>query len=45
MELFRTIAHATQNVFNYTAGLSLDDDPPLSVFQEREFSEVTDGKD
>lgn len=45
MELFRTIAHATQSAFSYTAGLSIDDDPPLSVFREREFSEVTGGKD
>jgi formate dehydrogenase (coenzyme F420) beta subunit len=45
MELFRTIAHATQSAFDYTAGLSLEDDPPLSVFREREFPEVTGGKD
>jgi formate dehydrogenase subunit beta len=45
MELFRTVAHFTQRAFGYTAGLSLDEDPPLSVFREREFPEVTDGKD
>ena len=45
MELFRTIAHATQSGFSYTPGMSLEDDPPLSVFREREFSEVTGGKD
>ena len=45
MELFRTIAHATQGAFDYTAGLSLEDDPPLSVFREREFPEVTGGVD
>ncbi|MCE5336099.1 MAG: Coenzyme F420 hydrogenase/dehydrogenase, beta subunit C-terminal domain [Desulfobacteraceae bacterium] len=44
MELFRTIAHATQSAFDYTPGLSPEDDPPLSVFREREFSEVTGGK-
>ena len=45
MELFRTIAHFTQSAFDYTAGLNLEEDPPLSVFREREFSEVTGGKD
>jgi formate dehydrogenase subunit beta len=45
MELFRTVAHFTQRAFDYTAGLSLEEDPPLSVFREREFPEVTDGKD
>ena len=45
MELFRTVAHAVQSAFNYSAGASFEEDPPLSVFQEREFSEVTGGKD
>ena len=45
MEIFRTIAHHTQRAFNYEAGRSLEDDPPLSVFREKEFSEVTGGKD
>jgi formate dehydrogenase subunit beta len=45
MELFRTVARFTQRAFGYTAGLSPDEDPPLSVFREREFSEVTGGKD
>lgn len=45
MELFRTIAHYTQSAFSYTAGMSIEDDPPLSVFREHEFSEVTGGKD
>lgn len=45
MELFRTIAHATQKAFSYEAGRSVDDEPPLSTFREREFSEVTGGKD
>jgi formate dehydrogenase subunit beta len=44
MELFRTIAHYTQRAFNYTAGRSLEDEPPLSVFREGEFPEVTGGK-
>lgn len=45
MELFRTIAHAAQGAFDYTAGKSIEDDPPLSVFREREFSEITGGRD
>ena len=40
MELFRTIAQGTQQAFDYEAGRSLDEDPPLSVFREEEFSEV-----
>ncbi|MCU0586519.1 MAG: Coenzyme F420 hydrogenase/dehydrogenase, beta subunit C-terminal domain [Syntrophobacteraceae bacterium] len=45
MELFRTIAHGTQKAFDYEAGRSVDDEPPLSTFREKEFSEVTGGKD
>jgi formate dehydrogenase (coenzyme F420) beta subunit len=45
MELFRTISSYTQGAFNYVAGRSIDDEPPLSTFREREFSEVTGGKD
>jgi formate dehydrogenase subunit beta len=40
MELFRTIAHRTQKGFDYEAGRSLDEKPPLSEFREEEFSEV-----
>jgi formate dehydrogenase subunit beta len=40
MALFRTIAHRTQKGFDYAAGRSLDDKPPLSEFREEEFSEV-----
>jgi formate dehydrogenase subunit beta len=40
MELFRTIAKGTQQAFDYEAGSSLEEDPPLSVFHEEEFSEV-----
>jgi formate dehydrogenase subunit beta len=40
MEIFRTIAHYTQTAFDYEAGHSLDDEPPLSVFREDEFQEV-----
>jgi formate dehydrogenase (coenzyme F420) beta subunit len=45
MELFRTISSHTQRAFNYVPGQSIDDEPPLSTFREREFSEVTGGKD
>lgn len=45
MELFRTIAHATQQAFGYEAGRSVEDEPPLSTFREKEFPEVTGGKD
>lgn len=40
MELFRTIAHNTQQTFDYLAGRSLDERPPLSEFREEEFEEV-----
>ena len=40
MELFRTIAQDTQKAFDYEAGKSIDEDPPLSVFREEEFPEV-----
>jgi formate dehydrogenase subunit beta len=45
MELFRTVAHATQRAFDYTPGMNPADEPPLSTFREMEFSEVTGGKD
>ena len=40
MEIFRTVAHYTQKAFDYEAGRSLDDEPPLSIFREDEFQEV-----
>jgi formate dehydrogenase subunit beta len=40
MELFRTIAQDTQKAFDYQAGRSLEEEPPLSVFREDEFAEV-----
>ena len=43
MELFRTVAQGTQAAFDYQAGRSLDEDPPLSVFRENEFMEITGG--
>jgi formate dehydrogenase subunit beta len=45
MEIFRTIASYTQRAFDYEAGRSLEEEPPLSVFKEAEYSEVTGGKD
>ncbi len=40
MEVFRTVAHRTQQAFGYQAGRSLEDKPPLSEFREDEFEEV-----
>lgn len=40
MELFRTVAYTTQKAFEYEAGRSPDEPPPLSVFRENEFVEV-----
>ena len=40
MELFLAIAQDTQKVFDYEAGRSLEEDPPMSVFREDEFAEV-----
>jgi len=44
MELFHTTAHVTQAAFDYQAGRSLDEAPPLAVFRENEYAEVTGGK-
>lgn len=41
MQLFRTIAAHTQKGFDYEPGRSLEEPPPLSVFKEKEFGEVT----
>lgn len=41
MELFRSVSHRTQAAFEYEAGRSLDEPPPLAVFKEDEFGEVT----
>jgi formate dehydrogenase subunit beta len=45
MELFRTIASRTQRAFDYEPGRSVADEPPLSVFREGEYTELTGGKD
>jgi formate dehydrogenase subunit beta len=40
MELFRGVAHQTQAAFDYRAGRSVDEKPPLSAFREDEYQEV-----
>ena len=40
MELFRTVALGTQLAFEYEAGRSLEQEPPMSTFREDEFPEV-----
>jgi formate dehydrogenase subunit beta len=40
MELFRMVAQGTQLAFDYEAGRSLEEAPPMSVFREDEFAEV-----
>jgi formate dehydrogenase subunit beta len=40
MELFRAIANKTQKSFEYEAGRSIDEKPPLSEFREDEYKEV-----
>lgn len=40
MELFRTLSDRTQKVFDYHAGRSVDEQPPLSEFRENEFDDI-----
>lgn len=40
MELFRLVAHRTQEAFAYEAGRDVAEKPPLSEFKEDEFQEV-----
>jgi len=40
MALFRTVAHNTQQAFDYQAGRSLTEKPPLAEFKEEEFEEI-----
>ncbi len=40
MEVFRSVAHFTQQAFGYEAGRSPEEAPPMSVFKESEFPEV-----
>jgi len=39
-ELFRTVAHQTQQAFEYEPGKSLEEKQPLSLYHEDEFQEV-----
>jgi formate dehydrogenase subunit beta len=41
MEIFRTVSSYSQKAFDYEPGRSIDDEPPLSVFKEEEYPEVT----
>jgi formate dehydrogenase subunit beta len=45
MELFRTVSSHTQKAFDYEPGRSVEDEPPLSIFREGEFLELTGGKE
>ncbi len=45
MQLFRTVSSHTQKAFEYEPGRSVEDDPPLSIFREGEFLELTGGKE
>lgn len=40
MELFRTIGDITQKAFDYQAGKSIEQKPPLSTFNKDEYQEV-----
>jgi formate dehydrogenase subunit beta len=40
MEVFRTISQRTQKAFDYEAGRSFDEKPPLSEFREKEFEDI-----
>jgi formate dehydrogenase (coenzyme F420) beta subunit len=40
MELFRMTAYRTQKIFDYEAGRSIEEKPPLSVFKEDELNNV-----
>src|SRR6056297_2168707 len=39
-QLFRMVAHRTQAAFDYQAGRSADEPPPLTIFKEEEFDEI-----
>ena len=43
-ELFKMTGYRTQAAFEYEAGRDFEESPPLSVFREEEFLEVTGGK-
>ncbi len=42
MELFRTVSAKTQQAFDYVPGRDPNEAPPLSVFKENEFGELTE---
>ncbi len=42
MELFRTVAARTQKAFEYVPGRDPNEAPPLAVFKEDEFGELTE---
>ncbi len=42
MELFRTVAARTQKAFEYVPGRDPNEAPPLAVFKEKEFGELTE---
>ena len=44
MELFKMVAAKTQKAFDYKAGEDPLQAPPLAVFQEQEFTEVTENE-
>ena len=39
-ELFRTVAHQTQQAFEYEAGKNLEEKQPLSFYRENEYQEI-----
>ena len=45
LKIFQLTGSDVQKLFEYVPGRSLEDEPPLSVFREGEFSELTGGKD
>lgn len=45
MELFRTASNHTQKAFDYEPGRSVEDEPPMAIFREGEFLELTGGKE
>jgi formate dehydrogenase subunit beta len=45
MELFRTVSSHTQKAFDYEPGRSVEDEPPMAIFREGEFLDLTGGKE
>ncbi|WP_022666738.1 Coenzyme F420 hydrogenase/dehydrogenase, beta subunit C-terminal domain [Desulfospira joergensenii] len=40
MELFRSVAHRSQEAFNYQAGRRMDEPIPFSIFENKEYEDV-----